>query len=142
MDYSCNLDITLNSQSWRLLLGSVKPNFEENLALGVAGIKGVFDGTSMYFLDEAEIKGVKFPFEQGTILQAFNEVQRGSQDNNRLISDFASQLLDNSNVKTKREANLVFVITNIATHLTDASNSDGIFIETLINSSWPQWVGI
>lgn len=118
------LEITAGGQNFVLVLGNIKSANGAILPLGIVGIKGLFDTDTMYTLKSANINGSKFPFEVGSIAEALNEARSESIEGLKAAHSIAESLLNSSNVTTKRQANLVYSVTNLAMHLNESTNRE------------------
>ena len=63
------------------------------------------------------LKGLDF--KTGSVDEAINEAKRLSADGLRAAHQISASLLNSSNQRARREANLIYAITNLAMHLND-----------------------
>ena len=128
-----SLEVSANNQDFTLILGSVRTGANKVFPLGVVGIKGLYDTDTMYTLKQASIKGLQFPFNKGSIAEALNEARRESAEGLKAAHQIASALRSSSNLKTKREANLVYAVTNLAMHLNANTGSTKSTLSALLD---------
>ncbi len=119
------------SSELNLVLGRVKTGEGRPIPLGIVAVQGLFDTSNWYYLNEANVKGRLFPVKTGTIDEVLNEVQRDSIDGLKAAHRIASSLRSSSNSATKREANIIFSVTNLAIHLNDSANPSSTLYQLL-----------
>ena len=113
------IEINAGNRVFTLILGSVKSSFGGIRPLGIVGHRGLLDSDTLYLLEKADIKGFKFPARTGSVDEAINEAKRLSADGLRAAHQISASLLNSSNQSSRREANLIYAITNLAMHLND-----------------------
>jgi hypothetical protein len=114
-----------------MVLGATRSGVGRVTPLGIVAIKGLFDTDSWYYLTEANFKGVLFPVVEGSIDEALNEARKESIEGLRAAHQISSSLRNSSNASTKRQANLVYAITNLAIHFNDNVNPERTLTQLL-----------
>ncbi len=118
------IEVNANANQYFLTLGSVKGAAGLPLPLGLVGVKGLIDSDTAFYLTAAKIKGRKFPVENGSITEALNEARQESIQGLKTAHKIASELRSSTNLSVKREAHLIYAVTNLAMHLNDISNPE------------------
>ena len=118
------LEVSANGNQYVLILGSVRNAEGSPLPLGLVGIKGLIDTDTMYYMSAAQINGRKFPVELGSITEALNEARQESIQGLKAAHKIANELRTSTNLCVKREAHLIYAVTNLAMHLNDVSNPE------------------
>ena len=118
------LEVSANGNQYVLILGSIRNAEGSPLPIGLVGVKGLIDTDTMYYMSAAQINGRKFPVELGSITEALNEARQESIQGLKVAHKIASELRTSTNLSVKREAHLIYAVTNLAMHLNDVSNPE------------------